>query len=104
MLRRAGADCAERVLEEPRDGNVRGDIATDLPLVVQCRVGAAPSPWKALADAQEAAGATNGGGRRHAVGIVKRNRGNGRQAVAMAVLPLADFESIVRDLVNADVW
>lgn len=99
-LRRAGARCAERTLHEPRDGNV-GDVETDLPLVVQCKVGARPNPWAALEEAQEAARARNGHGKRHAVAIVKRNRGNGRDAVEMAVLPLADFEEMVRRLVEA---
>ena len=103
-LRSAGARSAERVLTEPRDGNARGDIATDLPLVIQAKCGKAPNPWKALEEAEEAARARNGGGRRYPVGIVKRLRGGGRQGVEMAVMPLETFEEIVRELRKAGVW
>lgn len=98
-LRGAGAKLAERTLTETRDGNV-GDIDTDLPIVVQCKVGAAPNPWAALEEAEEAA---EGRGR-FAIAVVKRLRGNGRPGVELAVLPLADLEEIITQLVKGGVW
>lgn len=90
MFREAGVP-AERRLTEPRDGN-RGDLVLppDVPLVVQARVGPAPSPWRALADAAEAAGPGE-----VPVGAVRRNGRGGRPAEDLAVLPLGAFVQLV---------
>lgn len=77
----------QRVLVEPRDGN-SGDVdAPGSAFTFQCKVGARPSVWRALSEAQEAAPES-----RTPVGVVKRN-GSGRHdpAEEVAILNLSDF-------------
>lgn len=76
----------KRVLTEPRDGNV-GDVnAPESRLTVQCKVGAAPSVWRALQEAQEAATED-----RIPVALVKRSASGSRPPEELAVLNLEDF-------------
>lgn len=95
----AGRTPVERQLHEVRDGNL-GDLVSDLPCVFQCKVGASPSVWKAVREADEA---TDGTGR-YAVAIVRRNRAQGRPKQDVAVLPLEDFEMILAELRGMGVW
>ncbi len=85
MLEEAtGVECV-RCLAEARDGNV-GDLTTELPIVVQCKVGKRPSVWRALEEAVEAADEGS-----LPVAVVRRNSPGGRPAEDLAVLDLADF-------------
>lgn len=91
---------ADRTLTETRDGNV-GDLTfpDGLPLVVQARCGAEPSPWRALRDAVAAAGPGL-----HPVGILRRNQRAGRPKVDAAILPLDDFLEMVEGLRESGRW
>ena len=82
-----------RVLTETRDGNL-GDVDADgSPYVVQCKVGAAPSPWRAQREAVEAA--DNEGAGRVPLALVRRNGSGSRPAVDLAVLRLDDLLAIL---------
>ena len=89
----AAGIAAERNLSESRTANAGGPgdllLPSDVPLAVQCRVGAEPSPWRALRDAQEAAQATGPGV--VPVGLLRRNRRGSRGPEGVAVLPLRDL-------------
>jgi len=80
------------VLTECRDGNI-GDIETEFPLTIQCKVGKAPSIWKAVKEAVDAKRPKD-----WAVAIVRRNQQAGRPKQDVAVLPLDDFLDIVARL------
>ena len=56
-----------RCLTETQQGNV-GDIATPLPFVFQCKVGARPPIYQAMREAEAAAGATH-----YPVAVIKRD-------------------------------
>lgn len=83
-LREHGID-AERNLTECGRGN-GGDVLCP-GLTIQVKVGQAPSPWRALAEAVEAAEGT----RRMPVAVLRRNRAPGRERVDAAILRLDDF-------------
>lgn len=95
----AGRTPVERELTEVRDGNV-GDLKSDLPCVFQCKVGAAPSPWRAV---QEADAASKGTGR-YAIAVLRRNQAKGRPKQDIVAMPLEDFEGILADLRAGGVW
>lgn len=86
----------ERCLTEARDGNV-GDLEfpTGLPLTAQCRVGARPSVWRALKDAEAAAGPDT-----LPVALVRRNGAGSRPSEDVAVLRLPDLVGLVAELVE----
>lgn len=94
-----GVECA-RELTETRAGNI-GDVTTDLPLVVQAKCGKLPPIWKAVQEAEQAAGGTG----KHPVAIVRRNGTNRHDpAVDLAVLPLADFLEIIGLMKHHGIW
>lgn len=87
MLRRIHADVtAKRTLTETREGN-QGDIETNLPLSIQCKVGAAPPVYEALSQAIEAAGSQG----KIPVAFLRRNSGKDRNKVDFVVLRTDDF-------------
>jgi hypothetical protein len=80
-----------RELDECRDGNL-GDVRLPphVPFCVQCKVGATPPVWRAIAEARAAAkpGHTP-------VAIVRRNGAGRRPSEDLAVLPLATFAALL---------
>jgi hypothetical protein len=92
-FRLAGWPDAARTLHETRDGNC-GDLIGVKPLAVQCKVGAAPSPWRAL---REAAAAADPGD--HAVAILRRDRER-----AIAVMDLDDWMEMASALKAGGWW
>lgn len=97
MFADAGISMA-RSLNETRDGNC-GDVRGEVPIVAQCKVGQLPNPYQALREAVAAAGPGE-----HPVAIVRRNRGNGRAQVDMAVLPLDSFMELAATLKRERIW
>ena len=90
----------ERNLEEVRAGN-SGDLVSDLPCTFQLKCGKAPSVWRALKEAQEAADGTG----QFAVAVVRRNASHSsEQPEDVAVLSLDDFTEILSQLVAGGVW
>ena len=91
---------AVRNLEEVRSGN-SGDLlfTNGDPLCVQAKVGARPSVWNAVKEAEAAAGPGI-----HPVAIVKRNGSGSRPAVELACMPLDDFLEIIGLLKAAEAW
>lgn len=85
-----------RVLTETREGN-EGDVdAPGSPVVVQCKVGARPNPYRALQEAVEAAADTD----RLPVALVRKNGAGGRPPEDLAVLRIEDFRMIVARLAD----
>lgn len=99
MIREATKREAKRTLNETRDGNC-GDIQADLPLAIQCKVGARPDIYGAVREASEVAG----GKKDYAVAVIRRNGAGRRAPDDLAVLPLADFLEIVGTLTGTKVW
>ena len=90
---------AERSLSEARDGNTGDlDLPASVPLTVQCKTGARPPIYRAVAQAVEAAGVG-----RHPVAIVHRDGSRHVPADELAVMPLADFLELVEAL-HSVVW
>lgn len=90
----------ERVLDESREGNHRGDVAADgLPLTYQLKAQKQPSVYRALDEAIEAA--PDGF---HPVAIVKRDYGPGRTPHEFAAIPLDNWLEIVGLLTEAGAW
>ncbi len=91
---------AVRNLEEVRSGNA-GDLSfTDGdPLCVQAKVGAAPGVWKAVREAEEAAGPGV-----HPVAVVKKNGSGSKPAVELACMPLDDFLEFAGLLKAVGAW
>jgi len=86
-----GTEC-RRCLIEVQQGN-KGDIASDAPYAIQCKVGQRPNPWKAYREAADAAT-----GEDLAVAILKKNGNRGEKVERIAVMDLDDFYRIVRHL------
>lgn len=85
---------------EPQTGNA-GDILSDLPLSVQCKVGKrAPNIWQAVREAEEPAKDDH----RFAVAFCRMNRGNGHSMQEVAVLPADDLLEILGLLTGTGVW
>lgn len=78
---------AGRTLTETRDGN-SGDLVHVKPFSAQLKCGAAPSPWRAMREATEAADPGD-----YPVAIIKRDREK-----PLAVLTLDDFCELVGKL------
>lgn len=95
----AGRTKVERELHEVRDGNL-GDLRSDLPLSIQCKVGTNPSVWKAVDEAEYAA---KGEGL-YAIAVVRRNRSQGRKKQDLVCMSLRDFEDILSELRARGVW
>ena len=97
---RAAGIAAERNLEEVRSGN-RGDIVLpkDVPLTVQCKVGARPPIYPALREAEEAAPPGF-----FPVALVRRNGSGSRAPDDVAVLRIEEFIELVGLLRLAGVW
>ena len=95
----AGRTKVERELREVQQGNI-GDLASDLPCAFQLKVGANPSVWKAVREAEAAAKGTG----RYAIAIVRRNRSNTHPKMDLACLLLRDFESIMAELRVSQTW
>ena len=95
----AGRTKVERELHEVRDGNL-GDLRSDLPLSIQCKVGANPSVWKAVDEAEYAA---KGKGL-YAIAVVRRNRATGRKKQDLVCMSLGDFEDILSELRAGGTW
>jgi hypothetical protein len=91
MTEATGFDC-RRCLIETQQGN-KGDIASDAPYSVQCKVGQRPNVYKALDEAVEAAEDGD-----LAVAIIKKNGGGGKPPQEFAAIPLDDFYRIVRGI------
>lgn len=85
-LRACGID-AERTLSESRDGGGNDLVCAEL--AVQCKVGQAPNPWRALEEAVEAAAG------KVPIAILRRNRAPGRPRVDVAVLRLEDLLNLL---------
>ena len=87
----------ERNLSECRSGNAAGPgdllFPPDVHLAAQCRVGAEPSPWRALRDARTAALAV--GPDVVPVALLRRNRRGARGPEDIAVLPLRDLVALI---------
>lgn len=81
---------AKRCLVETREGNV-GDIETNLPYVIQCKVGAVPPIYPAVDQAVAAAGSTG----KTPVAIIRRNQTARTQRYDLAVLRIEDFLRLV---------
>ena len=81
---------AKRTLTETREGN-QGDVETNLPLSVQCKVGASPPVYAALAQAVEAAGDSG----KLPVAFLRRNSAKNRDRVDFVVLRTEDFLNYV---------
>ncbi len=90
MLEEATGVRCVRCLTEVRDGLV-GDITTDLPLSVQCKVGQAPNLWRALSEAVEAAADGE-----YPVAVMRRNASGARGRVDVAAMPLEAFLRLLR--------
>lgn len=90
----------ERELTEVRAGNV-GDLTSALPCAFQLKCGKAPSPWRALREAVEAADGTG----RFAVAILRRNAPSSHeQPEDVVLMPLSDFEEILSQLKASGAW
>lgn len=99
-IREATGLSALRTLSECRDGN-SGDIqCPGLPIAWQCKVGARPDIYGAVAEASEVADPKE----HYAVAVVKRNGSRHKPADELAVLPLADFLEIVGLLRGVGAW
>lgn len=89
-----------RTLEETRSpAGSRTDLEFEpgCPLRVQVRSGLAPSPWRALRDAQAASGPTD-----VPVAIVRKRAGRGRPATDVVVLELRHFLDLASRLWGAE--
>lgn len=89
---------AERILHETRDGNV-GDVGSNLPLSIQAKCQKRPSVWRALREAEEAAGPGE-----HPVAAVCRRHGQGKPSERVAVLPWEDFVELLGLLIRCGAW
>lgn len=89
---------AERILDETREGN-SGDVGSNLPLAVQCKNQRQPSVWRALREAEEAAGPGE-----HPVAAVRRRHGQGKPSERVAVLRWEDFVELLELLVACGAW
>ncbi len=83
-----GVTC-RRQLIETQQGNC-GDIATELPISVQCKVGVTPPVWSAL---QEAVAVAKPG--HLPVAILKKNGDRGTPPMEVAVIRLEDLISLL---------
>lgn len=88
---------AKRRLTEVREGN-EGDVMLAECFSIQCKVGASPSPYRALREAIDAASPGD-----YPVAIIRRNQRNGTKKLDMACLPLSDFLELVGKL-KAGGW
>jgi len=86
-----GKDC-HRCLIETQQGN-KGDIATEAPYTIQCKVGQRPNPLKAYQEAKDAAPEGD-----LPVAVIKKNGAGRRPATLVAVVDLEDFLDMVRKL------
>lgn len=93
-----GVEC-KRCLVETREGN-SGDIQSDLPYAVQCKVGASPNPIGAYLEAMEVALTSppmHRGDRLplpiEPIAIIKRNAARGKPKVEVAVI---SFDHLLR--------
>lgn len=84
LTQATGVEC-KRCLVETREGN-SGDIQTQLPLAVQCKVGQRPNPIAAYEEALEAAEIAE-----EAVAVIKRNQGPGGKKREVAVISFEYF-------------
>lgn len=91
-----GVEC-RRELREVREGNC-GDVETDLPVAVQCKVGARPNLWSALAEAVEAAGVGD-----LPIAVLRRNGAGSRPPVDVAAVPLPAFLRLLAAVYGPDV-
>lgn len=88
LTRATGVKC-RRNLIETQQGN-QGDIATPLPMSVQCKVGVTPPVWSAMD--QAVASADTG----HVpVAILKKNGSRGTPPMEVAVLPVENFYELL---------
>lgn len=85
MTEATGVEC-KRCLIETREGN-SGDITTELPYSVQCKVGQRPNPIAALEEARESAIP----GEEMPVAIIKRNQHGKEPMREVAVIDFEDF-------------
>lgn len=90
---------AERNLTETREGN-SGDVWTDLPLAIQCKVGARPDIYGAVKEADAVASPKHD----FAVAVIKRNGSRHKPADELAVMPLDHFLEIINLLKGTGVW
>ena len=90
---------AERNITETRTGNAGDiDLPSHVPLVLQCKVGARPPIYRAIAEAEAVAESTD-----YPVAIVKRDGAGGRKADELAVMRLDDWLEFVEKLAHL-VW
>ena len=92
---------AKRNLTETREGN-SGDLeVSNAPLEVQCKTGANPSVWRAVAEAVEVAEASG----RFPVALIHRDaRKPGEKSTEIAAMPLDWYIEMLTLLKGMGVW
>lgn len=86
---------AERCLVETREGN-SGDILTNLPLAIQCKVGANPPIYAAIDQAIEVARSEQ-----IPIAVIRRNASARNRKYDLVVLPTEEFLHILRLLLRS---